>query len=66
MAKSDYLSSNDEAFAAQLQNFKTAVPGFAATLGLTPAQVSAQAADADYFSFVLACKEREVGSLRRT
>lgn len=54
MAKSDYLSQNDDAFAAQMQAFKNAVAAYAATLGLTPAQVTAQAADADYFSYVLA------------
>jgi hypothetical protein len=54
MPKSSYIASKDEAFAAQLQAFKTAIPGYATTLGLTPAQVTAQAADADYFSYVLA------------
>jgi hypothetical protein len=54
MPKSDFVNPKDEAFAAQLQAFKTAIPGYATTLGLTPAQVTAQAADADYFSYVLA------------
>jgi hypothetical protein len=57
MAKSNYLSAGDDAFAHQLQTFKNAIPGYAAQLGLTPAQVAAQAADADYFSYVLACQE---------
>ncbi|PYI91163.1 MAG: hypothetical protein DME97_14525 [Verrucomicrobia bacterium] len=57
MPKSSYIQFNDDAFAAQLQAFKTAVPGYATTLGLTPAQVTAQAADADYFSYVLACQQ---------
>lgn len=55
MAKSDYISQNDDAFAAQIQAFKNAIGAYAATLGLTPAQVIAQAADADYFSYVIAC-----------
>jgi hypothetical protein len=54
MPKSDYIAYKDEAFAAQLQAFKTAIPGYATILGVTPAQVAAQAADADYFSYVLA------------
>src|SRR5256714_13763279 len=57
MPKSSYIQFNDDAFAAQLQAFKTAVPGYATTLGVTPAQVTAQAADADYFSYVLACQQ---------
>jgi hypothetical protein len=53
MPKSTYLSSSDGVFADQLQNFKTAIGSYSATLGLTPAQVTAQAADADYFSYVV-------------
>src|SRR4051812_19522269 len=57
MPKSSYIPFNDDAFAAQLQAFKNAIPGYATTLGLTPAQVAAQAADADYFSYVLASQQ---------
>lgn len=57
MPKSDYLNPNDGAFAAQMQAFKTNVGAYATTLGLTPAQITAQAADADYFSFALACQQ---------
>ena len=57
MARSDYLKANDDAFSAQLQTFKTGIGGYAALLGVTPAQVSAQAADADYFAYTLACQE---------
>lgn len=56
MAKSDYLSPNDESFAAQLQTFKNTVGAYSVMLGLSPAQVTAQAADADYFQYVLACQ----------
>ena len=56
MPKSNYIPFNDDAFAAQLQAFKTAVPSYSVTLGLTPAQVTAQAADADYYSY-LACQQ---------
>jgi len=55
MPKSDFIPQNDDAFAAQLQTFKTAIPTYAATLGLTSAQTTEQAADADYFGYVLAC-----------
>ena len=54
MPKSSYISFNDDAFAAQLQTFKNAIGAYAVALGVTPAQVTAQAADADYFSYVLA------------
>jgi len=57
MAKSDYINQNDDAFAAQMQAFKNAVAAYAVLLGLTPAQVTAQAADADYFSYVLVCRD---------
>jgi hypothetical protein len=57
MSKSDYLNANDDAFAAQLLTFKTVIPGYSTLLGLTPAQITAQAADADYFNYCLACQK---------
>ena len=57
MSKSAYLKSNDIAFAAQLNLFKNNIGNYAAELGVTPAQVAAQAADADYFTYVLQCQE---------
>jgi hypothetical protein len=57
MAKSSYISPTDEGFAAQLQTFKNAIPGYAATLGLTTTETKPQADDADYFSYVLACQQ---------
>ena len=56
MAKSDYIAQNDDQFAAQLQTFKTGIGAYATTLGLSPAQVTAQAADADSFAHVVACQ----------
>jgi len=56
MAKSDYIAQNDDQFAAQLQTFKTGIGAYATTLGLSPAQVTAQAADADSFAYVVACQ----------
>lgn len=55
MAKADFLASNDDAFSAQMQTFKTAIAAHAAALGVAPAQVAAQAADADRFTYELAC-----------
>ena len=57
MPKSDYINPNDAAFSAQLQTFKTNIGGYATLLGVTPAQVTAQAADAAYFAYVIACNE---------
>lgn len=55
MPKKDYLSDSPELFAAQLITFRNAIAQYATLLGLTPAQVSAQAADANYFAFLLQC-----------
>ena len=57
MPKSDYIQPTDPAFAAQLLTFKTTIGGYATTLNVTPAQVTAQAADADYYNYVLACRD---------
>lgn len=57
MAKTDYIRTSDADFAQQLLTFKTTIGGYAATVGVTPAQVTAQAADADYFNYVLASRE---------
>ncbi len=57
MAKSSYLSSSDDGFGHQLTTFKNAIGAYAAGLGVTPAQVTAQAADADYFNYTLQCQE---------
>jgi hypothetical protein len=56
MAKSDYVIQSDDPFAAQLQTFKNSIGSYAATLGVTPAEVTAQAADADYFNYAVACQ----------
>ena len=57
MPKANYIAGNDDAFAAQLNLFKNNIGGYAAVLGLTAAQITSQAADADYFSYVLQCQE---------
>ena len=52
MAKKDYIQQNDLAFALQLNTFKANIGSYP-MLGLTPAQVTAQAADADYFNYLV-------------
>ncbi len=53
MPKSDYIATNDDAFNVQQQTFKNGIGGYSALLGLTAAQIDAQAADAAYFDFTL-------------
>lgn len=55
MAKSDYIHANDDSFNAQLQTFKNGIGAYSALLGLTAAQVTAQAADAAYFDYAIKC-----------
>ena len=57
MPKSDYIPNPDTAFSTQLQTFKNAIGGYAALLTATPAQVTAQAADAAYLAYVIACND---------
>lgn len=57
MARANYIHPTDEGFAAQLQTFKSAIGAYSATLGVSPAAVTAQAADADYFSYVVASQQ---------
>jgi hypothetical protein len=57
MPKSDYLNQNDAAFGGQLTTFKTTIGSYSVLLEVSAAQVTAQAADADYFNYVLACRD---------
>ncbi|MBX7206877.1 MAG: hypothetical protein K1X78_01085 [Verrucomicrobiaceae bacterium] len=57
MPKSDYIKSRDDEFAAQLATFKNNIGDHTAAFGLSPAQITGQAADADYLAFVLASQE---------
>ena len=57
MPKSDYIKNRDAEFSAQLNTFKLNIGPYVATFGLTPEQVAAQAADAAYFAYALACQE---------
>jgi hypothetical protein len=56
MPKGNYIETNDIAFSAQLQGFKGEIGGYATQLGVTQAQITAQAADADYFDYCLKCQ----------
>jgi hypothetical protein len=56
MAKGDLIFKGDLAFGAQMKTFKNNIGPVAASLGLTPAQVAQQAADSDYYNYVLACQ----------
>ena len=56
MARSDFIPRSDDAFAAQLQNFKLTIGTYGGVLGVAAQQITDQAADADYFSYILACQ----------
>lgn len=55
MPKSDYLDPKDNPFANQLVTFRDGIGLYATLLELTPAQVTAQANDANYFVYTLEC-----------
>ncbi len=55
MPKSDYIDPNDDGFNAQLQTFKLNIASYSAVIGVTGAQMTSQAADADYFNYTLQC-----------
>lgn len=65
MPKSSSISAAAEAFAAQLQTFKNAIGAYAATLDLSAAAVASQAADADYYSYVLQCQQIMLNASRQ-
>ncbi len=55
MPKSDYLAQNDDAFNAQLQTFKNVIANYGTLLGVSAAQITAQAADAASLDYTLKC-----------
>jgi hypothetical protein len=65
MARTDYIHPSDEGFAAQLQTFKSAIGAYSATLGVSAVAVTAQAADADYFSYVVASQQIMLNGARQ-
>ena len=65
MAKSDFVKTNDDQFATQLQTFRTGLPAYAALFGITPAQIASHGADTDYFVYVIACLNLMKGSAQQ-
>lgn len=65
MAKTTNLDQRDNQLAAELEAFKNAIGSYASRLGVTPDQVAAQAADADYFSYALAVQELLAGGSKQ-
>jgi hypothetical protein len=57
MAKEDYIEPNDDAYNAQMQTYKAVIGNYATLLGVTPAQMVAQAADANYYDYLLKCNQ---------
>jgi hypothetical protein len=57
MAKKDYVDPNDNGFGLQQTTFKNSIGGYNVLLDVTAAEVTAQAADADYFNYTLACND---------
>ena len=55
MSKSDYVLQNDDAFNAQLQTFKNGIGNYAAAIGVTAEQITAQAADAAHLDYTIKC-----------
>lgn len=54
---SDYVKSDDLGLVIQLNNFKNKLPSYAATLGLSPATITAASNDAAFFGFSVSAIE---------
>src|SRR4051794_35555416 len=59
------LDQRDSRLLAELNVFKKSIPQYAAQLGISPEQVAAQAADADYFCYLIALPDALVTNHRR-
>jgi hypothetical protein len=57
MARSNYINPADDGFAGQMQTFKNGIGAYAVILNVSPAAVTAQAADADYYGYALASQQ---------
>ena len=57
MAKTDFLKVRDLDFLSQMQTFKNTIGNYAIVLDLSPAEVAAQAADADFFKYICECQQ---------
>ena len=64
MAKIDLIPKSDFAFATQLQTFQQNIGQHAASLGVTPEQVAAQSADADYYRYVVQSQQEVLAHSR--
>ncbi len=53
MAKTYYLPTGDEGTAALFEHFRDTIPGYSATLGIPAAALTAQAADAAYYRWLV-------------
>jgi hypothetical protein len=53
MPTADFLSQNNRLFSQQMLNFKVVIPDYAAVLGITAGEMTAQAADADRYKWEL-------------
>jgi hypothetical protein len=62
MRKSDPIKQNDMAFVAQMKTFKNNIGSYAALLGLSPAQITGQGNDTDYFDYIVKCQDIMSGS----
>jgi len=65
MPKQDYIAKGDAAFSAQLTQYRTAIPSYATLLNVSAAQMAAQAADAEYFAYILACQQVAQGEAQQ-
>jgi hypothetical protein len=57
MPKADFIKNRDAEFADQIILFRNNIGGYATALAVTAPQVTAQAADADYFAYTLAVQQ---------
>ena len=57
MPKSDFVNKKDTDFAAQLEQFKSAVGPYGGVLGVSATQTQQQAGDADYFAYAVTCQQ---------
>ncbi|MEO5713216.1 MAG: hypothetical protein ABIT37_06980 [Luteolibacter sp.] len=53
MAKSDYIAQGNAPFSTQQATFANGIGSYSTVLGLTPADITGQAADAKYFAYVV-------------
>ena len=57
MPKMDFVNRSDDVFATQLITFKNNIAAYAPVIGVSIAQITAQAADANYFYYLTQCQQ---------